>query len=193
MRNAIFASALAVVVAGLAATAGAGQPAAARQATPGPGTAAVGCPTTSPEENAALVRRRYDEVLSGHDLAVVDELHAEDYAFHPSSGGRAAAGDDAEEARLARLLAAFPDLRATVESLVAEGDLVAVRWTATGSHRGEHLGVAATGRQVTMAGMAFHRVACGQIAETWSIRDAPDLLRQLTGDAATPAVATPAA
>ncbi len=112
---------------------------------------------------------------------------AEDYAFHPSSGGRAATGDGAEEARLAGLLAAFPDLQATVEAAVAEGDLVAVRWTATGTHRGEHLGVAATGRRVTMAGMAFYRVACGQIAEAWSLRDTEDLRRQLTGAAATPA------
>ena len=166
-------------------------PAAARQASPG--AAATPCPATTEEENAAIVRRRYDEVLSGHNLAVVDELHAEDYAFHPSSGGTAVAGDEAEAARLAELLADFPDLRATIEAIVAEGDLVAVRWAATGTHRGEHLGVAATGRRVTMAGMAFHRVACGQIAETWSIRDAPDLLRQLTGGAATPAAATPAA
>jgi len=72
--------------------------------------------------------------------------------------------------------------------VVAEGDLVAVRWTATGTHQGEHLGVAATGRRVTMAGMAFYRVACGQIAEAWSLRDTEDLRRQITeGIAATPA------
>ncbi len=82
---------------------------------------------------------------------------------------------------------AFPDLRTTVEAVVAEGDLVAVRWTATGTHRGEHLGVAASGRRVTMADMAFYRIACGQIAEAWSLRDTQDLYRQLTGAAATPA------
>ncbi len=102
-RNAIVVLALAAVVTGLVAAGGRPAPA-GQAATPGPGTAAA-CPATTPAENARLVRRRFDEVLSGHDLAVVDGLHAEDYAFHPSSGGRAAAGDAAEEERLARLLA----------------------------------------------------------------------------------------
>lgn len=80
---------------------------------------------------------------------------------------------------LGLLLAGFPDHRSRLEQVVAEGDAVVVRWTATGTHEGEYLGIAATGREATWTGIDVFRIDCGRIAEVWSEADGIGLLRQL--------------
>ncbi len=77
--------------------------------------------------------------------------------------------------------AGFPVIRFTVEQVVAEGDLVAVRWTGRGIHRGEWQGVAATGRPMTDTGINLYRIGCGRIVEGWSEPDAVGLLQQIGG------------
>jgi len=74
---------------------------------------------------------------------------------------------------------AFPDIRVTVEDLVAEGDRVVVRWSFCGTQRGEVLGVAPTGRRVTVTGMIFYRISEGGISEYWGSWDRMGLLQQL--------------
>ena len=66
-----------------------------------------------------------------------------------------------------------------IEDLVAEGDIVAVRWSATGTHRGDGLGFAATGRHVEFSGMTFVRVADGKLAEGWNNFDQLGMFQQL--------------
>jgi predicted ester cyclase len=78
-----------------------------------------------------------------------------------------------------QLRAAFPDIRYSVEDMVAEGDKVTVRWTWRGVHRGEYLGVAPTGREATAAGIAIYRIAGGQCAERWVGFNPLVVLRQL--------------
>lgn len=77
------------------------------------------------------------------------------------------------------LRCAFPDLGLTVEEMVAEGDMVAVRFTARGTHQGEFLGVPATGNRVAWEVISVVRVACGKIAERWSQSDVAGLKQQL--------------
>jgi predicted ester cyclase len=109
------------------------------------------------QANKALVRRVWDEVWNGRNLAVADEIFAPEYAAH-------------ERAFMPGWLAAFPDWRFEVEDMVAEADRVVTRFVGRGTHRGRTsafgLGaVAATGRPVEMRGYITHRLADGRIVE----------------------------
>ncbi|MFQ5973153.1 MAG: ester cyclase [Alphaproteobacteria bacterium] len=73
----------------------------------------------------------------------------------------------------------FPDLELSIEFMVAEGDMVALRWTAMGTHNGEFRGISATGRRINVTGIAVYRVSGGRIVELWSQPDALGLLRQI--------------
>ena len=74
---------------------------------------------------------------------------------------------------------AFPDLQVEMQDQIAEGDRVAIRWVASGTHEGDLMGISPTGNRVTVAGMTIDRLADGQIAETWDIHDALGMMRQL--------------
>lgn len=163
----------------------------AQEATPGAGPAA--CPTTTPEENKELVERYLGEIWTAGGDARVEDLLAADH-FHRWGVGGDTVGPEAFTERLRMFLAAFPDFAIRVDQLVAEGDHVVSRWTATATHRGEWLGIPATERPVEYTGMNVFRIACGRIVEAWGEADHLGLLRQLGGapDAATPAAATPA-
>lgn len=76
---------------------------------------------------------------------------------------------------------AFPDIEFTLARLVADGEMVARHWTALATHRGEFMGVPATGRRIFMQGMVFSRIAEGRIVEEWRIIDTASLMQQLTG------------
>jgi predicted ester cyclase len=73
----------------------------------------------------------------------------------------------------------FPDWHSRLEALIAEGDLVTERFTARGTHQGEILGVAPTGRQVTLAGINIFRVQDGKLVARWGRTDDLGLLQQL--------------
>ena len=75
--------------------------------------------------------------------------------------------------------AAYPDTRLAIGEMIAEGDLVAMTWTATGTHQGELMGIAPTGRSVTVTGMGVDRISGGQIVESWANYDALGMLAQL--------------
>ena len=75
--------------------------------------------------------------------------------------------------------AAFPDLQYTVEDQIAEGDKVVTRYTASGTHRGELMGIAPTGSRVEITGISITRVEDGKIEEIWETHDALGMMRQL--------------
>jgi steroid delta-isomerase-like uncharacterized protein len=75
--------------------------------------------------------------------------------------------------------AAFPDAQVTIEDLIAEGDKVTLRATVRGTHRGQFMGIAPTGKHVTMTGITIFRVAGGKIAEAWQNLDTLGLMQQL--------------
>jgi predicted ester cyclase len=74
---------------------------------------------------------------------------------------------------------AFPDVRITVDQSVSEGDLVAVRWSGTGTHKGDGLGLPATNRPAQFTGMTFVRVQNGKLVEGWNIFDQLAMFTQL--------------
>ena len=114
-------------------------------------------------ENAAITRRIFEEVITAKKLDLAEELYAEDHQLHPSSAGVAPGGTGMKEA-FAGLHEQFVDARAEIESLVAEGDMVAVRVTFSGRH-------AETGEQAFWPEMVFTRFADGKAVESWELTD----------------------
>ncbi len=130
----------------------------------------------STEENKALLRCAYEAVNQGN-LTAFFELFTPDFVLH--NGSMTIQGLEAFKQLEAMLLAALPDLHYTVEDLIAEGDQVAVRITATGTHHGTFLGVPPTGKHTTVTESAISRIVGGKIAEHWSETDMLGLLQQL--------------
>jgi steroid delta-isomerase-like uncharacterized protein len=130
------------------------------------------------EANKALIREHYDATINAFRPAAIDRQIAADFVDH---GSPESCGPEGVKAHIKALRIAFPDLSVTIEDMVAEGDLVAVRGTWRGTHQGEFRGVPAIGRKVEFGGMVFWRVAGGQIRERWGLIDTPSLMRQLQG------------
>src|SRR3954470_19744417 len=105
------------------------------------------------EENKAIIRRLFDEVWNTGNVDLLDELLAPGFVDHAAEMG----GDDPTRAGFktqARPFgSAFPDGRSHIDDLIAEGDRVVARWTDGGTQRGAIMGVAPTGRAVTIAGI----------------------------------------
>ena len=132
----------------------------------------------SVEENKAIARRWYDEAFNKHRVAAIDELYAPDFVTHDNplvpEGNRAGA-----KQLFASLFAAVPDLSATVEDIIAEGDKVVVRYTTWGTQQGDLIDIPATGKSFTMACIDILRFEDGKIAEHWVEADHLGMMRQL--------------
>jgi steroid delta-isomerase-like uncharacterized protein len=135
------------------------------------------------EQNKAVVRRVLDEFWHDGRQEVIDELFAPDYVNHDLSGPETR-GLDAYKQWANGLRAAWnqgiPDWHVTIEELVAEGDRVAKRWVLRATHTGELLGVAATGRPVTVRAVTIYGFdASGKVKEIWWNYDALGLMQQI--------------
>lgn len=133
----------------------------------------------STEENKALVRRFYDDIWMKGNLAVADDLVAADYVRHDPRGGAPTPGPEGQKQIAAMFRAAFPDFQSSYDVVLAEADLVAVRWTIRGTHQGEYLGIPPTGRGVGFTGVNIFRIAGGKIVELWNHRDDLGFMQQL--------------
>jgi predicted ester cyclase len=143
---------------------------------------ADGTPTDSAEAaNAAIGRRILTDVWGAGKLELVDEIVAPDYLDHTPRGPEPASvrGTAGIKEAVRMFRAAFPDLHYTVDFQIVQGDLVASRFTATGTHLGAFQGFPPTGRRVTYTGIDIARIVDGQIAEGWVNYDALGLLEQL--------------
>ena len=116
--------------------------------------------------NKAIVHRYFDERWNRKNSAVIDELLGD--------------GMDLDDARdnFTTMHAAIKDLQITMSDFIAEGDQVVVRWTVTGIHQGELIGVAASGQKISFHGLARTRLADGKIISDEAFSD---LLEVLTG------------
>jgi predicted ester cyclase len=133
-----------------------------------------------PTSNKETVKRLQDAVTGGVEFIsqTIDELCDPDVVFHaPVPTG--ATGVQALKQVWPVLLRAYPDLRVTVEDLIEEGDKVVARNTVTGTHQGEYLGIAPTGRSVTYKEIFICRFVNGRIAEIWGVVDVFSQLKQL--------------
>ncbi len=130
-------------------------------------------------ENKALARRFFDDILSMRNPTAADELLADDFVLHQPFTPGPVYGAAGFRYTLSNFRMAFPDLESCLDTVIAEADLVAVRFTFTGTHRGEYLGVPATDQRVTWSGISLFRVQDGRIAEVWVEFDTLALQRQL--------------
>ena len=137
-------------------------------------------PTTRATANKAIFRRFHDAFANSGDTEfiakLVDEIVEPDVRNHTPVE---ATGARVLKELFARLHRAFPDLRVTVEDLIEEGDKVAGRNTLTGTHRGEYMGLPATGKSVTYSEIIIFRFVEGRIAETWGVVDVFSQMKQL--------------
>ena len=131
------------------------------------------------EENKAIVRQQEEELFTQGNLDAADEVYAPDYVSHDPSNSEEVRGLEAAKRAASDYRQAFPDLRVTVEDLIAEGDRVAARLRFRGTHLGELDGIAPTGRRVDCTGIVISRIEEGKIAEDWANFDDLGMMRQL--------------
>jgi steroid delta-isomerase-like uncharacterized protein len=127
------------------------------------------------EENKALARRSWESVEASDTLG---EVYASDVVWHmPDQEVR---GIEEAKQFVDMFKSAFPDMHATVEDVVAEGDKVVTRVTLRGTHQGEveEFGPP-TGKQVEIEGITIHRIEDGKIAEEWNSYDNLSMMQQL--------------
>jgi steroid delta-isomerase-like uncharacterized protein len=136
------------------------------------------------DENKALVRRWIEEGFNRQNLAVVDELIAEQFSVNGQTIGR-----DGLRMSMSRHLMGFPDLRVTIDDILAEGSKVGVWYTAEGTHRGEFEGIPATGKRVKWSGFDLLTVEHGKITQARFISDFFGLMTQLGAQPQSPEVA----
>ena len=125
------------------------------------------------------MRRTVEEAWNNGSLAVLDELTAANYVGHDPANHNAGRGPDAEKQMVSTYRTAFPDLEIIIDDMVAEGDKVATRWTARGTHKGDLMGIASTGKQGTTTGISIDRIVGGKVEEAWTNWDLLGIMQQL--------------
>jgi steroid delta-isomerase-like uncharacterized protein len=132
---------------------------------------------TSSEENKRIARRVPEEIATRRNFDAIREVFAEDAIERQTMGD--ARGHEEIERQLRATIGAFPDFEARVEETVAEGDVVAMRVTLSGTHEGDFMGIAPTGERMEISNMVFSRVEDGKITERWVTGDVLGALVQL--------------
>ncbi len=132
----------------------------------------------SAEENKALARR-WAEIFNQANLDLVDEIYAPDCVLHDPTMPEDTRGVDGAREFYSMYRSAFPDTEITIEDQLAEGDKVATRWTARGTHQGELMGVPPSGNRVEVAGITISRIEGGKVAEEWDNYDALGMMQQI--------------
>jgi steroid delta-isomerase-like uncharacterized protein len=134
----------------------------------------------STEENKAIARRALEELFSAQgDLDVADEIISPDYIGHDPVSPEDVRGPEGAKETAMMYRNAFPDVQLSVEDQLAEGDMVATRWIASGTHQGDMMGIAPSGNRVTVSGTSVERIVDGKIEETWDNYDALGMMQQI--------------
>jgi len=138
--------------------------------------ASIACASSLQEQNKALAKRAFEELLSGGRFELAEQLYAKDFVNH---GLHRDIGLGEDQAALKGWHQAFSDISIVPEKLIAEGDLVTVYWIARGTNTGTGNGLPATGKKAEMAGITIWRIVNGKIKEEWSAFDQLSLMQQL--------------
>ena len=128
-------------------------------------------------DNEALVRRFFEEFCNDRRADLVDKLIAADYVSHGPQAPPAEGPDGVRER--VGLYQESVDGHWDVQELISVGDRVVARWVGTGTHRGELMGIEATGKPISVEAISVFRIANGKIAEEWTVWDALGLLQQI--------------
>ena len=122
------------------------------------------------EKHKALVRRFHEEVWNKGNVAAVDEFMGAEYVDYAIPSGLPPGTEGLKQA-ITTYRTAFPDLKATVDDIFAEGDRVAYRWSTRGTHLGDWLGIPPTGNHMAATGISIFRIAGGKVVEGWTSMD----------------------
>jgi steroid delta-isomerase-like uncharacterized protein len=133
----------------------------------------------SDAESKAVVRRLIEEVWTGGNVAVADEVIATNFVRHGPTAEGEVRGREGLKRLVGMYRTAYPDLRIRLEDQVAEGAQVVTRWTASGTHRGALMGITPTGKTIMVAGVIVDRVVGGKIETEWAFYDVMGMLQQL--------------
>jgi steroid delta-isomerase-like uncharacterized protein len=128
------------------------------------------------EQNKAIARRAFEEILGQGNFALAEQLYAKDFINH---GIHHDASLEEDQAALKGWHQAFSDIAIVPEKLIAEGDLVAIYWIARGTNTGTGNGLPATGKKAELAGITIWRIVDGKIKEEWSAFDQLSMMQQL--------------
>jgi steroid delta-isomerase-like uncharacterized protein len=128
------------------------------------------------EENKAIARRAFEEILSQGRYELAEQLYAKDFINH---GIHRDATLEEDQAALKGWHQAFSDIAIMPEKLIAEGDLVTIYWIARGTNTGTGNGLPATGKKAELAGITIWRIVAGKIKEEWSAFDQLSMMQQL--------------
>ncbi len=130
------------------------------------------------QDNKAIARRFFEEIWNEGDLGAIGDLITDDVVIRIRDE-EALHGFDGVRDWVSTYRSAIPDIRFTIEEQVAEGDRVATSWTGTGTHKGNLMGIPATGKTATVSGINLFRIVDGKITEVKSSWDALGMLQQL--------------
>ena len=133
----------------------------------------------SAEENKAIVRRLIEELWNAGNPELADQIYAADYVRHCPHAESPIRGSAALKQFAYMYLSAVPDLHHEIEDQFAREDGVVSRMTARGTHRGEMMGIAPTGKAITFSMFLQHRISGGKIVEEWVMYDLYGILQQV--------------
>jgi steroid delta-isomerase-like uncharacterized protein len=123
--------------------------------------------------------QRVAQLWNGGDPRGANEFYADDCTYRSTAMTEPLKGRSALVEYIGRIRKAFPDLRLTVDEVLTEPDRAAVRWTWTGTHKGEWGGVAPTGRKVTQTGLSLMRMRSGKIIDEFVAADRYSVMSQI--------------
>jgi steroid delta-isomerase-like uncharacterized protein len=133
-----------------------------------------------PIDPRTVVDRWFEEVWNQGREETVDELFAADAVAHGlGEGGTDARGPAEFKIFLRNMRSALPDVHVQVMDTIVEGENVAIRLLLTGTHRGDSLGIPASGRAVTVPAITMARLSNGQLVEGWNVWDQLGFLQQI--------------
>ena len=132
----------------------------------------------SAEENKTRQRRVWEEVFNQGNLEIIPEFFASNYSFH-SPLGLEAKGPEGFKQMVAMMRTALPDFHCTVDDIFAEGDKVANRVTITGTFKGEMMGIAPTGKKISVQAILITQWVDGKEVEAWESLDTLAFYQQL--------------
>ena len=133
----------------------------------------------STEQNKALARQLVEEVINQGNIRVIDELLIPDFIEHEELPPGIPPGREAPKVLFTMLRSAFPDFKATIKHLIAEGDEVVLHMTWTGTHEGEFMGIPPTGKSISINVIDILGIAEGKFVEHWGVMDSMAMMQQL--------------
>ena len=138
--------------------------------------------TSTLQANKALVRRNFEVIWTQCNLEVADEIIDPHYVGHIAALPDTVHGVETFKQVVMLYHLSAPDIRFEIQDQLAEGDKVATRWIAHGTHQGEFMGIAPSGQRMSVTGMSFHRIEQGRIQESWDDWDALSMLQNMSED-----------